>query len=222
MKKTILALAAVFTTVFLCFSAEDTPEPNRFTAPDAPYAYPSMTCKFASRDTCDLFLDFYPAADSSVREIDGHAKPAVIFVFGGGFIGGQRDRSHYRQWIKVLNDEGYPVFSVDYRLGLKGQDTGGLKMITATRKAIEIGVEDVFAATAYIIENAGVFGVDPDNLVVSGSSAGAIIALQSEYELCNDFTDITSVQSLPFSPNMNSAMILPTLHPCNHCPSVRI
>ena len=104
MKKTILALAAVFTTVFLCFSTEDTPEPNRFTAPDAPYAYPSMTCKFASRDTCDLFLDFYPAADSSVREIDGHSKPAVIFVFGGGFIGGQRDRSHYRQWIKVLND----------------------------------------------------------------------------------------------------------------------
>ena len=193
MKKIILAIAAVCLTVFVCLSSEEPVKPNRFTDSDALFATPALTVKYASRDTCDLYLDFYPAADSSVREIDGHSKPAIIFAFGGGFIGGERNRPHYRQWIKVLNDEGYPVFSVDYRLGLKGQDTRGLKMITATRKAIEIGVEDVFAATAYIIDNAGEFGVDPGNLVISGSSAGAIIALQSEYELCNDFTDITTV-----------------------------
>lgn len=154
-------------------------------APGAPFAEPAKTCEFVKRDSCSLFMDFYPASEGSQSEIDGKAKPAVIFAFGGGFIGGNRSKPHYRQWIKALNDEGYPVFSIDYRLGLKGVNVKGLRIIGATRKAIRVGVEDMFAATAYIISNAEEFGVDPANLVISGSSAGAIIALQSEYELCN-------------------------------------
>lgn len=43
----------------------------------------------------------------------------------------------------------------------------------------------MFSATCYIVEHASDFGIDPNNLVLAGSSAGAIIALQSEYELCN-------------------------------------
>ena len=76
-------------------------------------ASPAATYKFAGRDTCDLFLDFYPASKGSYTEIDGKQKPAIIFAFGGGFIGGHRDKPHYQQWIKLLNDNGYPVFSID-------------------------------------------------------------------------------------------------------------
>lgn len=192
MDKRFLMAAILLLVSVLCISTE-IPHKSIHAAPGVPGALPGATYKYAERDTCDLYLDFYPAAEGSVTEIEGHKKPAIIFAFGGGFVGGNRYKEHYAQWIKVLNDEGYPVFSVDYRLGLKGQDTKGLKMISATRKAIAIGVEDMFSATSYIIKNAERFGVNPDNLVVSGSSAGAIIALQSEYELCNDFTDITSV-----------------------------
>ena len=157
---------------------------NKWEAKGVEMATPTSTHLFVQRDSA-LYLDFYKAADGSVREIDGKKKPAVIFAFGGGFMGGQRDKTHYQQWIKLLNDNGYPVFSIDYRLGLKGVSVKGVKMIKAIRHSIEIGVEDMFAATSFIIDNADKFGIEPDNLVISGSSAGAIISLQSEYELCN-------------------------------------
>lgn len=157
---------------------------NKWEAKGVEMATPTSTHLFVQRDSA-LYLDFYKAADGSAREIDGKKKPAVIFAFGGGFMGGQRDKTHYQQWIKLLNDNGYPVFSIDYRLGLKGVSVKGVKMIKAIRHSIEIGVEDMFAATSFIIDNADKFGIEPDNLVISGSSAGAIISLQSEYELCN-------------------------------------
>ncbi len=157
---------------------------NKWEAPGVAKASPTSTHIFVQRDSA-LYLDFYRPSEGSETSIDGRKKPAIIFAFGGGFMGGHRDKTHYRQWIKLLNDNGYPVFSIDYRLGLKGVSVKGVKMIGAIRHSIEIGVEDMFAATAYIIKNAGEFGVSPDNLVISGSSAGAIISLQSEYELCN-------------------------------------
>jgi predicted esterase len=48
-----------------------------------------------------------------------------------------------------------------------------------------MGVEDLYSATAFLVENAVELGIDPSNIVISGSSAGAIIALQAEYEVCN-------------------------------------
>lgn len=164
---------------------------NKWEARGVEKAVPTSTHVFVQRDSA-LYLDFYKASDGSVTEIGGRKKPAVIFAFGGGFMGGRRDKGHYQQWIKCLNDNGYPVFSIDYRLGLKGVSVKGVKMVGAIRHSIEIGVEDMYAATAYIVDNAEKFGVEPDNLVISGSSAGAIIALQSEYELCNH-SDASSV-----------------------------
>ena len=157
---------------------------NKWEVPGVAKAIPTSTHIFVQRDSA-LYLDFYRPSEGSVTDIDGMKKPAIIFAFGGGFMSGHRDKTHYQQWIKLLNDNGYPVFSIDYRLGLKGGSVEGVKMIGAIRHSIEIGVEDMFAATAYIIKHAGEFGVNPDNLVISGSSAGAIISLQSEYELCN-------------------------------------
>ena len=157
---------------------------NKWEARGVPKAVPTSTHLFVQRDS-SLYLDFYRATEGSATELDGKEKPAIIFAFGGGFMGGRRDKTHYQQWIKQLNDNGYPVFSIDYRLGLKGVSVKGVKMVGAIRNSIKIGVEDMFAATAYIIDNAEKFGVAPDNIVISGSSAGAIIALQSEYELCN-------------------------------------
>ena len=59
---------------------------------------PSTTCMFAQRDTCDLYMDIYNPAPGSVTSIDGVAKPAIIFVFGGGFVMGERNNEAYLPW----------------------------------------------------------------------------------------------------------------------------
>lgn len=158
---------------------------------------PSGTYMFAHRDTCDLFMDVYNATPGSETKYMGKEKPTVIFIFGGGFVGGVRSNPSYLPWFKLLNDNGYKLITIDYRLGLKGVDmkfsiTKIFNTAKATRHAVEMGIEDLFSATNYIIENAKTLGVDPSNLVVSGSSAGAMISVAAEQEITNK-TKLASV-----------------------------
>ena len=150
----------------------------------------SGTFMVAERDTCQLYMDVYLPAPGSETTLDGVAKPAILYVFGGGFITGCRDDPFCLPWFKVLTDNGYGVVSVDYRLGLKG-----VKMkfdlfhlfdtARHTKRAVDIGVEDVFASVRDLIDNADTIGIDPYNLVIAGSSAGAMISLSSELETCS-------------------------------------
>ncbi len=144
---------------------------------------PDATYMFAKRDTCDLFMDVYEPAKGSVRKLDGIEKPTIIFMFGGGFIEGTRDDDGYHKWFKQLTDNGFHLISIDYRLGLKGSTKVGVAQVNVLDKAIHMAVEDLFSATNYIIENASQLGVDPANIVISGSSAGAISVMQAEYEI---------------------------------------
>lgn len=153
-------------------------EEKRLISPDGTYL-------FETREDGDLFLDIYYPADGSQTAIDGKAKPTILFMFGGGFIRGTRDDAGYHKWFKMLTDNGFKVISIDYRLGLKGSDKVGIAQVNVLDKAIHWAVEDLFSATNYIIKNADRLSVDPTNIVISGSSAGAISVMQAEYELCN-------------------------------------
>ncbi len=144
---------------------------------------PDATFMFAQRDTCDLFMDVYNPAKGSETTLNGLEKPTVIFMFGGGFITGTRDDDDYHKWFKQLTDRGFRVISIDYRLGLKGSTKVGVAQVNVLDQAIHMAVEDLFSATNYIIDNAETLGVDPANIVISGSSAGAISVMQAEYEI---------------------------------------
>ena len=146
---------------------------------------PDGTYLYAQRDTCDLFMDVYDPADGSQTTAFGQEKPTVIFMFGGGFIQGTRDDADYHRWFRQMTDNGYRVISIDYRLGLKGSDKVGVAQVNVLDKAIHMAVEDLFSATNFIIENAEQFGISPSNIVISGSSAGAITVMQAEYEIAN-------------------------------------
>jgi acetyl esterase/lipase len=150
-----------------------------------PVITPDETFLFAKRDTCELFLDIYNPAPDSQTAFNGKEKPTIIFMFGGGFIRGTRDDKNYNSWFKMMSDNGYRVISIDYRLGLKGSNKVGVAQVNVLDKAIHMAVEDLFSATNFIIENADQFGVDPSNIVISGSSAGAITVMQAEYEIAN-------------------------------------
>ena len=146
---------------------------------------PDGTYLFEKREDGDLFLDIYEPADGSETRIDGKEKPTILFLFGGGFIRGTRDDASYLNWFKMLRDNGFRVVSIDYRLGLKGSNKVGVAQVNVLDKAIHMAVEDLFSATKYIIANAGQLNINPSNIVISGSSAGAISVMQAEYELCN-------------------------------------
>jgi predicted esterase len=146
---------------------------------------PDGTYMFVKRDTCDLFLDLYKPTKGSETTFEGKQKPTIIFMFGGGFTSGERDNPRYQIWFKQMNDLGYSVISIDYRLGLKGTSKVGVAQVNVLDKAIHMAVEDLFSATRFIIDNADQLGVNPANIVISGSSAGAISVMQAEYEICN-------------------------------------
>ena len=146
---------------------------------------PDTTVQFAWRDSVALYMDVYSPTDGSDTCFEGKAKPTVMFVFGGGFQHGSRRDLHNVGYYKALCDNGYRVIAIDYRLGLKNYKMGGVKYISHLHKAIRMAVEDTFSATVYALEHAEELGVGESGIVLAGSSAGAITALQAEWELCN-------------------------------------
>ena len=151
------------------------------------------TYRFAQRDTCSLYLDIFRAAEGSETTFQGKAKPAVMFVFGGGFVMGQRSDDFTLEWVGRMNKEGYDVITIDYRLGMKDYKVGkGLAGIfKASDRFVlsqQVGVEDVCSAVAFLAENQDL-GIDVGNMVLSGSSAGAIISLASEYNIVNGLAE---------------------------------
>ena len=149
----------------------------------------AQTFEFARRDTCTLYLDVHQPSPGAELCFEGIPKPTILYVFGGGFIMGRRDDPFHDQWFKILNDNGYRVVSIDYRLGLKGQKMQFdlfhlLESAKKTKHAVDIGVEDVFSAISYLGEHASELGIDMDRIVIAGSSAGAMISLSAEWEIC--------------------------------------
>ena len=82
------------------------------------------------------------------------------------------------------------MVAIDYRLGLKGVPVK-LDLVhifetcRLTKKAVDMGVEDVFSAVKFLIDQKG---LDPANFVVMGNSAGAMISLSAELEACNGWS----------------------------------
>lgn len=173
MNRFIIALMTLITAAGFTAEAEE------------PIITPDETYMFEKKDTCDLFLDIYNPAKGSRTAINGVEKPTIVFLFGGGFIRGTRDDADYLPWFKAMTEDGYRIVSIDYRLGLKGEDKVGVAQVNALDKAIHMGVEDLYSATVYLNENAEQLGINPANIVIAGSSAGAIIVMQAEYEICN-------------------------------------
>jgi predicted esterase len=172
MKRIIILLASIAIGTMTATAQND------LLSPDGTYLY-------HRQDTCDLFMDVYEPADGSEETYMGMKKPVVIFMFGGGFIRGTRDDESYNSWLRMMTENGYRVISIDYRLGLKGSSKVGIAQVNILDKAIHMAVEDLFAATNFIIENADQLEVDPSNIVICGSSAGAISVMQAEYEIAN-------------------------------------
>ena len=151
------------------------------------------TYRFVERDTCALYLDIFRPDSAVSTTYRGVEKPAIMFVFGGGFVNGRRSDAGVRGWFRRLNANGYTVVAIDYRLGMKGHRVGrGLRgaLKAADRFVLsqQIGIEDVFSAVSFLAAHPEL-KVDADNLVLAGSSAGAIISLACAHAVADGHAD---------------------------------
>lgn len=134
---------------------------------------------YAVKGADSLYLDHYAASVEGTR-------PCVIFVFGGGFSHGVRDKKADLPYFEFLQRSGYDVVSIDYRLGMRdAKNVGVLEFFPLFRNTINLAVEDLFSATSYILDHAEEWNIDPKAIIASGSSAGAITVLQGEHTICN-------------------------------------
>ena len=152
-----------------------------FLADVTAFAQDMKTYQYAERDTLNLYLDFYTPEhvhDSTI---------CMVYVFGGGFIGGHRNGEFEKGYFKQLVDEGFQVAAIDYRLGLKGAKNLGVFNTEPLKIAIDMATEDAISAIAYLLEHDKELKINKNYIVMIGSSAGAITSLQTDYTLCNGY-----------------------------------
>lgn len=140
------------------------------------------TFHYATHNGEKLYLDRY------MQDAEADApRPCMIFAFGGGFVKGVRNHEYYSIFFDRLAREGIVVVSIDYRLGLKNlnADGGMVAMIGIFDNAVNMAVEDLYCATNFVIANSDEWAVDTTKIMLSGSSAGAITAVQAEWMRCN-------------------------------------
>jgi predicted esterase len=142
---------------------------------------PKETFMYSIKGGDTLYLDKYEAVNNN-----GELSPCMIFVFGGGFYSGVRDIYYYMPYFDFLTKNGYTVISIDYRLGLRKvnittQKFKAKELINIFENTINMAVEDFFDATNFVLQHAEEWKIDPQKIVASGSSAGAVTVLQGEY-----------------------------------------
>lgn len=144
------------------------------------FAVNKNTYTFAEKDGQELKLDVYMPEDSLAEH------PCLVFAFGGGFKMGARDEASYQKFLTEMAENGIVGVSIDYRLGLKDKKIKNLiQLAKILENSVNMAVEDMSSAVEFVLKNAADLKVNTKQIMLSGSSAGAITALQTDYYLCN-------------------------------------
>lgn len=131
-------------------------------------------------DTTKLLLEVYYPEQVEVRK----TYPAMVFFFGGGWIGG--DRTHFVNHAKYFSKRGIVSFLVDYRTKNKNKTTPFESL------------KDAKSAIRFIRENALRFHIDSTKIIASGGSAGGHLAAATALiENYNEDTDNLSFNCVP-------------------------
>lgn len=109
-----------------------------------------------------LCLDIYqPKGDTQER------RPAVIFVHGGGFTGGDKDGGIEAELARILARKGYVTLSINYRLRTNpSADWAG---------AFRDADSDAYAAFQWLVQHKDEYRIDTGHIAFGGHSAGANI-----------------------------------------------
>ena len=135
---------------------------------------------YYSVDGMDLRLDIF-VPDNRLGEPpwweadDRGAKPTIIYIHGGGWVGGAKEDATLILLPFIARD--WVVISVDYRLAKDGKAPAA--------------VEDSLAALDWVHNNARKYQIDTNRIILAGDSAGGQLALLTGMlkkgdQLCGD------------------------------------
>jgi acetyl esterase/lipase len=148
-----------------------------------------------TRDGTTLKLDVWRTGKTDT----GPLRPAMVVVHGGGWSFG--NRSETPDWNRWLNEMGYEVFDIEYRLP------------PPVRWLDEIG--DVKSALGWVAAHAAEYHIDPACICMMGGSAGGNLALLAAYSI-NDPQLPPSTQVAPVAVrcvvNLYGATDMPLLY----------
>lgn len=137
----------------------------------------------------ELDMDVYLPAGDDVSD-----RPVVILAHGGFFLAGSNDGVDVVPLCEDLARMGYVAASISYRLGIDNV----FDLETSLQESVLRGVHDAKAAVRYFrkthAEEGNPWGIDPNRIVLGGSSAGAFIALHAAY--IDDLAEVPEIIDL--------------------------
>jgi para-nitrobenzyl esterase len=114
-----------------------------------------------------LYLNVWTPAKSA-----NDALPVMVWIYGGGFVGGQTSVSTYDG--ARLSEKGVVLVSVAYRLGLFGFLAHPDLSRESGKASGTYGLQDMIAGLQWVKANIAKFGGDPTRVTIFGESAGGI------------------------------------------------
>ncbi|WP_258767812.1 carboxylesterase/lipase family protein [Bradyrhizobium arachidis] len=122
----------------------------------------------ATSENC-LYLNIWANADAKA----GAKLPVVVWIYGGGFTLGSSGMAMYDG--ENVARKGTIFVSFNYRVGILGNLAHPeLTAESPHRASGNYGLMDQVAALQWIKRNIASFGGDPDNVTITGQSAGAM------------------------------------------------
>ncbi len=140
-------------------------------AQDQPFT--RQTLRYADTLDLDVFIPKTTAGDK---------RPLLIYVHGGGFSGGKRDLPNHVSFCEYFAKRGWITATISYHLTMKGRSFSCDQPVENKIATIEEAARNVNQAAAYLMQAVQTSDlINPEKVVIAGSSAGAEAVIHSAY-----------------------------------------
>lgn len=130
-------------------------------------------------DTTQLYLEVYAPPATNVEK-----PPAMIFFFGGGWVGGSRQQ--FEPQAKYFSQRGIKCFLADYRVRNKHNTTPF------------DALKDAKSAIRFLRTHADELQINPQQIIAAGGSAGGhLAAATASISGFNDPKDDLTISAIP-------------------------
>jgi predicted esterase len=144
------------------------------------------TYTYKTLESKELRFDYYRPKENKNR------LPLVVYVHGGGFYSGKRDNKNIVNFAHQLAKNNYATISISYRLTRAGRKFNCNTKAADKIKAFNAVSEDISYAVNYILEHQHELNINPKNIILAGTSAGAeallnLVYTTTDHKLPQDF-----------------------------------